>query len=107
MTQQIEHSTEFDMFKMFSFNCEIKPKKLRKLKESIQKENLLHLHPIIVDDKYNIIDGQHRFTCARDLNVPIYYVQSENVSHFHVIPWNSKLNTYHVKRFTKKIISTA
>jgi hypothetical protein len=45
--------------------------------ECIKKENKLHCHPILVNEDFEIISGQHRFEVAKRLKVPIYYVVDE------------------------------
>lgn len=48
--------------------------------ESIQQKNMLEEHPIICDANMNVIDGQNRLRAAEILNIPIYYMISENVT---------------------------
>lgn len=41
---------------------------------SIGKKDLLAENPIIVNEKYEVIDGQHRLEAAKSLNKPIHYI---------------------------------
>jgi hypothetical protein len=45
---------------------------VKRLKESFQKAYLLS--PIIVNEKFEIIDGQHRFEAAKQIGVPINFL---------------------------------
>lgn len=69
----------YDLFKFREDNREkIDVNHVEKLVESIKSKNLLHLRPILVNDKMEIIDGQHRVLAAKKLDVEIYYdIQKE------------------------------
>ena len=71
---------EYDIFNRFEFNREIKKSHVELLKASMKQENRLHLHPLIVDKDYNIIDGQHRLEAAKSLNIPVYYIVDKNAT---------------------------
>lgn len=85
----VEKTKDYKKFKNFSFNRTINKSKLQSLTTSIAKENLLHLHPIIVDDQFNVIDGQHRLEAAKKLGVEIYYIRDTGVSQNHVMEANT------------------
>jgi hypothetical protein len=46
---------------------------------SIEDKNLLHLNPILINDNFYIIDGQHRLEAARMLKETIYYIIDNNI----------------------------
>lgn len=57
-------------------NRDVNVSNVKKIKNSIK----IHgdhgvVFPIVVDDKMNIIDGQHRFTARKELGLTIYYIQ--------------------------------
>lgn len=66
---------EYSIFQDFSSNREVDPKHVNKLVNAIQRRNLLHVNPIVVDGQMRVIDGQHRLAAAKILGVPIYYIQ--------------------------------
>ena len=37
-------------------------------------------YPIVVDENMRIVDGQHRYTARKELGLPIYYIQSIELS---------------------------
>jgi hypothetical protein len=47
---------------------------VKQLASSIKKRNLLCEQPILVNEKYEVIDGQHRLSAAMKLTVPIFYI---------------------------------
>ena len=68
----ISTTTNYSMFKFINGNRDINPLHVRRLKESFEQKPLLSI--IIVNEKYQIIDGQHRFQVLKELGLPINYV---------------------------------
>ena len=74
---KIQKTTNYSQFKFLAKNRPTFPKYLV---ESIQNKNLLAERPIVCDIDMNVIDGQNRLKAAEFLNLPIYYIVSENIS---------------------------
>lgn len=68
---QILKTNDYDKFSFIESNRNLNSRNYAKLVKSIEKEQLII--PILVNEKYEIIDGQHRFTACKELNKPIYY----------------------------------
>ena len=68
----IQKSKDYNIFKTLTGNRELNISHKEKLKKSI-KENYL-ISPIIINEKYGIIDCQHRFNAARELGYYVYYI---------------------------------
>lgn len=62
----------YDYFKVIEGNRNIDESKVRKLMESMKEKHLVI--PVLVNENYEIIDGQHRFTACSRLGLPIYYI---------------------------------
>ena len=75
MKPEIKSTKDYSIFKEFSSNREVDPKHVNQLVKAIQEKNLLHINPIIVDDAFHIIDGQHRLEAAKRLKLEIFYIQ--------------------------------
>lgn len=60
------------MFKELQGNRTVNALHVRRLRESFKSAYLLS--PIIVNENYEIIDGQHRFAAAKELLLPINYI---------------------------------
>lgn len=83
---EIYESYEYDQFKFINFNRSICKKNLTKLVSLNEEKNRFHLFPIVVDEEFNIIDGQHRFEACKKMDAPIYYVIDEsNENHWQAI----------------------
>lgn len=75
---KIQSTDNYDKFKFCEFNRKIDKNHVKKLLTSISSNNLLEFCPILVDNKMQIIDGQHRLMAAKELNLPIYYQIKED-----------------------------
>lgn len=65
---------DFSLFKFRKDNRqEINENHVKKLIESIKNRNLLEFRPIIINNDYEVMDGQHRLMAAKSLGVDIYY----------------------------------
>lgn len=70
---------------------------------SIAKKDLLEQNPIIVNEKMEVIDGQHRLEASKQLHLPIYYLVAKtgNISDVQLLngavrdwKYEDYLNTY-------------
>jgi len=71
--KEIIKSTDYQLLKIIDGNREIKSHHINALARAIQKDNLLHIEPILVNEKMEILDGQHRYKAAELIRVPYYY----------------------------------
>lgn len=97
--EQIEKTKDYDKFKILKGNRPIDRYHLKKLKESIEKDNRLNLHPIIVNQDFEIIDGQHRCEAAKQLGIDIFFIKSESVSDEHLIDCNVNQKSFEVENY--------
>jgi hypothetical protein len=83
-------TSDYDKFSFYNGNRDINPNHVMKLEASMQKKYLFT--PITVNEKGEIIDGQHRFTAAKKLGLPIYYVVQEGygLEEIHILNANQK-----------------
>jgi len=70
----IETSTDYSQFKLMKGNRGINPLHVGRLKKAVERKNLLPFFPVIVNEKMEIADGQHRFTVAKQIDSPVYYI---------------------------------
>jgi hypothetical protein len=63
------------LFHLSKFNRKICEKHVNELAEAIQRENLLEVNPIVINQSNEIISGQHRWSAAKKLKVPLYYIK--------------------------------
>ncbi len=84
---KIQSTKDYAIFKMVNFNRTKNKNHIQAVKSIIQKENLLHLHPIIINEQMEVIDGQHRLEAAKELGIDIFYIQ-DKVSYEHILNSN-------------------
>ena len=70
---KIYETKEYDKFKVYEWNRIINQNTINKIAKSVL-ENGWRIEPIIVNEEYGIIDGQHRYTYAKNNNLSIYYM---------------------------------
>lgn len=76
----VQTSTKYDKFKFIVTNRERNQGHIEKLKKAFQEVgNLTRVQPILVNEKMEIIDGQHRFEAAKDLGEPIYFTMRKGL----------------------------
>lgn len=100
----IKKTKNYDMFILRGDNREkgVDKNHVKKLVESIKSRNLLELRAITINEKNEVLDGQHRLEAAKILGVDIYYEICENMKSEDIIvmniakPWglNDYLNYY-------------
>jgi hypothetical protein len=69
---QVHQTTDYPMFKTLVGNRNVNPLHLLRLRESMKRQYLFTI--ITVNEKFQIIDGQHRFNSCKELGLPINYV---------------------------------
>ncbi len=82
---QVYSTTDYSKFQFEKTNRDLGS--LKKLKEVA--ETVGFLTPILVNKEFIIIDGQHRFSVARDLKIPIKYIVLENAGKEEIISLNT------------------
>lgn len=68
----MEKTKNYSLFKKYAKNRDIDGRHVEKLIASIKTANLLDCEPILVNEKMEVIDGQHRLEAAKSLNLDIY-----------------------------------
>jgi hypothetical protein len=89
-SNQVHTTIDYYLFKPIDGNRNKNQLHLNRLKKSMS-DNLLFT-VIIVNEKYEIIDGQHRFDVVRDLTLPLNYIVCEGygLNEVHILNQNSK-----------------
>jgi uncharacterized protein with PIN domain len=70
---QVVQTKDYQQFNKAAGNRDLIQLHVERLKASMEQEYLMS--PIIVNEKMEIIDGQHRFEAARQLNLPIRFIK--------------------------------
>jgi hypothetical protein len=63
---------DYDLFTFMEGNRPVNELHLKRIAHSMQENYLLS--PILVNERYEIVDGQHRFNAAVQNGLPVYYI---------------------------------
>lgn len=70
----VQQSTNYDQFVLMDTNRDQSRGHIETIKKAFEKVgNLTRVQPILVNEKYEIIDGQHRFVACKELDEPIFF----------------------------------
>jgi hypothetical protein len=69
---KIQFTTQYGKFGFIGGNRQVNKANLNSLRKSMEEEMLMS--PIIVNEKYEIIDGQHRFLVRKEMGKEIPYI---------------------------------
>jgi len=85
-------TNDYNKFKTKQGNRELNQLHLKRLMSSVKEIDLLHANPILVNENFEIIDGQHRFNVCKELKKPIYFlmVKGLGLTEIQVLNANSK-----------------
>lgn len=89
-SNQVHTTTDYFLFKPIDGNRNKNSLHLSRLKKSLAENYLFTV--IIINEKYEIIDGQHRFQVIKELNLPLNYVvcKGYGLNEVHILNQNSK-----------------
>lgn len=84
-------TTELNSFILMEGNRKVNPKHVERIELSINKHGVL-MNPIIVNSKFEVIDGQHRLEAARNSSTGVYYIVAPDykLSEVHTLNLNQK-----------------
>ena len=94
---QVIETNDYSLFSILKGNRQINKAHLNRLKESIEQESLIV--PIIVNEEYEIIDGQNRYNAWKDLKLPVYYIVVEGYGLSQVQRLNSNIRNWSMKDY--------
>jgi hypothetical protein len=87
---QVQTTTNYSMFTPIDGNRTLNELHKNRLRKSMEQNYLFTV--IIVNEKKEIIDGQHRFTCIKELDLPLHYIVCEGygIKEVHILNENNK-----------------
>lgn len=95
LVNQIFKTDDYSVFNTLKGNRDLNRAHIEKLKQSIAGVYLVS--PILINDRYEIIDGQHRFEAIKELGLPIYFfmvsgygLDEVQILNTNASNWNSK-----------------
>lgn len=75
-TYKIRSTKDYSAFKTVKGNRQVRPAHVKKLKLAIEKDpGSIKYNPILINEDWEVIDGQHRLTAISQLDLDVYFVQ--------------------------------
>lgn len=75
---KIEITNDYKKFKKLLGNRKVADSRVRKIINSIEKVGYI-INPIIVNENYEVIDGQGRLEALEKLDLPVYYIVQNGI----------------------------
>lgn len=103
---KILSTTDYGIFNKLLGNREYNKGLLVVLEESILNDgDYLRFNPILVNEKMEVIDGQHRLKKAEDLEKPIFYIIGHGLTLRHAQIFNSRKRGWVAKDFLQSYLA--
>ena len=79
----IHHTKDYDLFQLDN-NREIYPKHVQTIASDPLFPDSFKYHPIVVNENYWVVDGQHRMLAGKKLSIPIWFVIQKDADEKHI-----------------------
>lgn len=99
VVNQVNSTNDYSLFKTLQGNRNVNELHVRRLKESFKEAYLLT--PIVVNQSYEIIDGQHRFEAAKEMGLPINFIICNDYSLKEVQLLNNNMKNWKKEDYLK------
>jgi hypothetical protein len=90
----VQETKDYARFSLMELNRNVNRNHVERLKRSFERDYLLA--PILVNEHYEIVDGQHRFAAAKEMGLPIRYVVAKGYTIEHVKMLNHEGRNWNV-----------
>lgn len=102
MPNAIKVTSDYDKFSFIKANRDQSRGHIETLKKAFEEiGNLTKVQPILVNDRFQIVDGQHRFTAIKELGEPVYYTKVSGLGVNEARSMNLLHRTWRVDDFAK------
>lgn len=98
MKKEINATIDYKRFKKLNHNKEINLRKIQKIKQSIEDVGYI-TNPIIVNEKFEIINGEARFNALKELKKPIEYIIVDGIGLKESIVLNTNQTNWNTNDF--------
>lgn len=98
----IQETKNYGLFKFMEGNRDVNSAHLQNIVKSMQEKYLIS--PIIVNEDFEIMDGQHRFSSCKELGAPILFIQIKGYGLDEVQRYNSNSRNWNPTNFMESYI---
>lgn len=75
----VRETTDYGMFKKIMGNRDVLPERVAKIEKSMREHGVKYV-PILVNEKYEVIDGQGRLEALERLGLPVLYIVQDGLT---------------------------
>lgn len=98
----IQSTKSYEQFKLLDNNRAVDQYHVRRLVRTLgENPRTLAAQPILVNHKFQVIDGQHRLEACKQLNFPVFYIVVPNITISDTRMLNANQKTWTVSDFVK------
>ena len=90
---KILKTSDYEKFKRLEGNRKVARERVKKIRKSIEKVGYIP-NPIIVNEKYEVIDGQGRLQALKELEKPVFYIVVPNIGMAECISMNIDMTNW-------------
>lgn len=87
-TARVMKTDNYELFKFADSNRAVSAAQVNRIIESIKKVGVIPA-PIIVNERMEVLDGQHRLTALKALGEPVYYLQINGIGMAEAVQMNA------------------
>lgn len=91
---------DYSIFKRLDGNREVKSIRVAKIRKSIEKNGYIY-NPLVVNEKYEIIDGQGRLEVLKEMTLPVDFVICEGAGVEECIALNANTTSWSMKDYVE------
>lgn len=102
---KVKTTKDYEKFKSIIGNRNIVLPHIKKLVATIKSDNLTEYVPILVNEKMEVIDGQHRLSALQELGLPVKYVVLDGADLATVQMLNSSSRSWSLKDYVESYAS--
>lgn len=95
---------DYSIFRDIRGNRVVNKRHVERLKLAIERRNLLEFYPILLNERYEVIDGQHRLTAAMEMGIDVPYEVVNGLQLEDVMAINTNSKSWSLRDFIDSYI---
>lgn len=103
--EQIEKTWDYEKFKLILGNRRVDESKVKEKIKILSESYHLDVFPIVVNENFEIIDGQHRFFACKKMNAPVHYIVKKGLGIDNVQKINTHMYNWSYETFMESYAS--
>jgi hypothetical protein len=102
----IETTKNYEQFKILSGNRRIVGATVKDKIKLLSTDNNLDVFPVVVNENFEVIDGQHRFLACKEMGIPVSYVMKKGLTVKNAQIANSSMKNWVIQDFIDSFVES-